>query len=143
MRKENTAEIDAPAEVVWRLTMDVEDWPSYVPTMSKIERLDSGPLRVGSRARIRQPGQSPAVWTVTRLDPGREFAWQTRRLGMTMTGTHALEATGDRSCRNTLGIEISGGPAPVLGPLLARILSRAMAIENKAVKAKAEAPDAV
>src|SRR5207244_7694229 len=101
MRWENVVTIDAPVDRVWQVTVDVEKWPSITPTMSRVVRLDDGPLRVGSRARIKQPGQTEAVWTVTRLDERREFTWQTRRMGVTMTGSHLLEPAGD-GCRNTL-----------------------------------------
>jgi len=64
---------------------------SFMPTVQRVERLDAGPLRVASSARIKQPAQTPAVWTVTRLEPTREFTWETRRLGLRMTGV--LEQT--------------------------------------------------
>jgi hypothetical protein len=138
MRWENSARISAPADLVWRLTMDITDWPSYVPTMRKVERLDGGPFRVGSTARISQPGQTPAVWTVTRLEPQHEFAWQTRRLGMTMTGSHVIEADG-AGCRNTLAVEVAGPLSRLLGPLLGPMVRRSIDTENRAVKSRAEA----
>jgi len=36
--------------------------------MTSVERLDDGPITLGSRARVKQPGQRPAVWTVTELE---------------------------------------------------------------------------
>ena len=60
--------------------------------MTSVERLDDGPLAVGSRARV-APGQRARVWTVTRLEPGRLFAWEARALGVRMNGSHHLEAT--------------------------------------------------
>lgn len=73
MRYEETTLIDAPIELIWRLTTQVDDWPTFLPTMRHVHRLDPGELRVGSTARVKQPGQSSAVWTVTRLEPEREF----------------------------------------------------------------------
>lgn len=35
-------DIDAPIERVWELTVDVEAWPRYTPTMTSVERLDDG-----------------------------------------------------------------------------------------------------
>jgi len=100
----DTTTIDAPAALVWHLTTQVEDWPSLTPTMTSVKLLDPGPLRVGSRARIKQPRQASATWTVSRLEPNRSFSWQTSRLGLTLTGTH--EVTPDEAwCRNTLQVE--------------------------------------
>ena len=79
MRWTDVLLIRAPADVVWRLTTQLADWPSFLPTVQRLERLDEGPLRVGSSARIKQPGQPAATWIVTRLDPGREFIWQAIR----------------------------------------------------------------
>jgi uncharacterized protein YndB with AHSA1/START domain len=137
MRWENTVLIDAPADKVWQLTTDISDWPSFSPTMTSVERLDQGPLRVGSAARVKQPGQTAAVWTVTRLEPGRVFTWQARRLGMTMIGTHLVMGSGE-TCRNTLSIDITGPTAPVFGALLAPLLRTSLARENAGFKTAAE-----
>lgn len=136
MRWEHAATIEAPADVVWRLTTEVEQWPAIMPTVTSVVRLDEGPIRVGSRARIKQPGQSEAVWTVTRLRPGREFTWQTRRMGLTITGSHLLEEAGEH-CRNTLAIELHGPGAPLLGLLLGRTFRRVLTTENAGFRAAA------
>jgi hypothetical protein len=137
MRFEDTVEITAPPERVWALTEDVEAWPSFSPTMTRIERLDAGPLGVGSRARIKQPAQRSAVWTVTRFEPGRAFAWQTRALAMTMVGTHEI-APSSTGCVNRLVLELSGPTARVLGTVLGPVLRSSLRRENAAFKLRAE-----
>ncbi|NUO61039.1 MAG: hypothetical protein HOV71_14855 [Hamadaea sp.] len=129
MRWENTVTIDAPTGRVWDLTTDVENLPSVTPTMRRVVRLDDGPIHEGSRAKIWQPAQTPAVWTVTKLDPSREFSWQTRRLGVTMTGRHLLADDGD-GCRNTLVLEVTGPGAKLVGALLGKTFAKALATEN-------------
>lgn len=139
MRWENTVEIDAPAETVWRLTLEVTGWPDVTPTMTSVQRLDAGPLRVGSQARIKQPGQSAAVWTVTSLDPARRFfAWQTRRPGLTMLGSHLVQERGT-GCRNTLGLELTGRAAGLFWFLFGALMRRALVTENASFRARAEA----
>ncbi|MGD9530322.1 MAG: SRPBCC family protein [Pseudonocardia sp.] len=124
--------IDAPADVVWELVTDVEAWPGYFTTVRSVRRLDEGPLRVGSSARIEQPGQPPAVWTVARLDPGREFSWGTARRGLRMTGTHRVVPEGP-GCRNELELAAEG-PLAWLVALAARYVLRT---ENAGFRAEA------
>lgn len=137
MRIENRIDIAAPAATVWALTADVAGWPAFSPTMTSIERLDDGPLAVGSQARVKQPAQRAAVWTVTALEPGRSFTWQTRSFGLTMAGTHEVEPRGD-ACTNVLVLEITGTGARVFGLLLGPVLRRALAQENQGFKTRAE-----
>jgi uncharacterized membrane protein len=129
--------IDAPIERVWALTVDVEAWPAMTPTMTSVERLDAGPLQVGSRARIKQPGQSARVWTVTELVPNQRFAWQSNALGVCMTGTHQLERSGT-GCRNVLGIELVGGLGRLMEGVLGRQLRKTIATENEGFRRVAE-----
>jgi uncharacterized membrane protein len=137
MRWEDTVTIEAPAEAVWDMTLDVTSWPRITPTMTSVERLDEGPMRVGSSARVKQPRQTAAVWTVTRLDPGREFTWQTRRMGMTMTGSHVVEPVGDH-CRNTLSIDVEGPGSVLFGLMFGRMVASAIATENASFRARAQ-----
>lgn len=137
MRIEHRIDIEAPAEKVWELTTDVEQWPELTASVTSIERLDRGPLALGSQARIKQPAQSAKVWTVTELRPSERFAWSTRWLGMRMTGTHDLAAA-DGTTVNTLGVELEGALAPLLGLLLRLPIGRALAQENEGFKLAAE-----
>ncbi len=137
MRLEHTIDIDAPIDRVWDLTLDIEALPSLTPTMTSVERLDEGPLVVGSRARIKQPAQSAKVWTVTQLEPRKHFAWATRAMGTRMTGSHHLEesATGTT---NTVTIDIEGALAPLVGLILRIPIKNAIKQENQGFKDAAE-----
>jgi len=137
VRVRHELEIRAPLERVWELTVDVESWPDVTPTVTAVERLDAGPLCVGSRTRLEQPGQPPRVWTVTALEPRRRFAWSTRLLGTTMTGAHELEPT-QAGTRNALSVELTGRGSGLLGLLLRLPIARAIARENEGFRAAAE-----
>lgn len=130
--------IDAPAAAVWTANADVAAWPAFLPTVTSLELLDDGPLRLGSRARIKQPGQGLAVWEVTRLDPGREFVWESRRRGVTVTGLHRVEPAGSGS-RNTLTITMTGPFAPVLGLLTGPLMRRVLRTEGRCFAERAAA----
>ena len=130
--------IDAPVELIWRLTTEVDDWPTFLPTVQRLQRLDVGELRVGSTARLKQPGQLTAVWTVTRLEPEREFTWETRRAGLRMAGRHLLEPAG-AGTRMTLVLEIDGPAAGVLAALFGRMMRSSLRQEAAGFARKATA----
>ena len=137
MRITHTTEVRASVDRLWDLTVDVEGWPALSPTMTSIERLDEGPIAPGSTARVVQPRQRARTWTVSEVEPGRRFVWHTRALGCTMTGEHRLEPRGD-TCTQTLGLELTGGPAPLVGRLLGRTVRQALAQENAGFARAAE-----
>ncbi|WP_026931323.1 SRPBCC family protein [Glycomyces tenuis] len=137
MRYENALVIGAPASVVWDLTTDIARWPELTPTMRSVEPLDPLPLKTGVRARIKQPLQPASVWTVTEFEPGRRFAWETRRGELTMTGTHLVEEV-DGGCRNTLGLELSGKGEGRFAFLFGAAVRWGIAKENQGFKQEAE-----
>ena len=134
----NTVEIAAPIERVWALTEDIEKWPAITPTMTSVVRLDSGPIKVGSTARVKQPRQRARVWTVTRFDPNDTFAWRSRILFMAVVGSHSMAAKGDGSTANTLTLEMSGVMSRLMGRILTSTLRQALATENAGFKQHAE-----
>jgi hypothetical protein len=152
MRWRNETLIEAPVDLVWQLTIDVANWPSITPTVLRVDRLDdqatdddatddpaatAGPVRVGSSVRMKQPGQPVAVWTVTKMDPGREFSWQTKRMGLTMAASHRLSADGG-SCRNELILDLTGPAARLFGMVFGGMVRTALETENAGFKARAE-----
>ena len=137
MRWTDTLSIRAPAEVVWRLTTGIADWPSFLPTVQRVVPLDAGPVRVGSSAKVKQPRQTEAVWTVTSLEPGREFTWRTARLGLEMVGSHLVDEE-PGGCRNTLTLEVTGPASRPFGWLFGPVLRRSLHAENAGFKRKAE-----
>ncbi len=137
MRVTNTLHIDAAPAVVWAVTRDVERWPEWTPTVTAVRLVDGGDLAVGSVARIRQPMQPESEWVVTELEPGRRFVWETRRTGLRMVGGHEIEPDGDGT-RNVLTVEASGALAVLLWPVLRLAMTKALADENRGLKARCE-----
>lgn len=142
MTTEITSElvIEAGVDEVWALTTDIERWPELTPTMTSVERLDEGPLRVGSSARVVQPRQRPTVWTVTRIEAPHVFEWQARVGTVTMTGVHHLRADGPDggACRNTLRVDLTGFGHGLVARLLGRTMRTAIDTENQGFKRAAE-----
>ncbi|MDH4117359.1 MAG: SRPBCC family protein [Acidimicrobiia bacterium] len=138
MRYEHSIEINAPAETVWDLTLDVEGLPELTPTVTRAQRLDSGPMRVGSQARLKQPAQSERVWTVTVCDAPSHFEWTSKMGPMSFVGGHHIEAT-PSGCRNTLRIDLTGPGSGLFGRLIGSQIRKAIATENAGFKRVAEA----
>jgi uncharacterized membrane protein len=131
-------QIAAGVDRVWALTVDVERWPELTPTVTSVQRLDDGPLGVGSRARVKQPAQRAAVWTVSRFEPGVAFEWGTRVGSVRMVGAHHLEAV-EGGTRNVLTVELSGIGSGLVERLVGRRVREAIATENLGFKRSAEA----
>ena len=109
-------EISAPPDRVWAVMSDIEAWPEWTPTVTRVELLDPGPLAVGQRARVLQPRLPAAVWRITALEPGRSFTWVTRSPGVVVTARHSVEPVVGGS-RAHLALHFGG----LIGPLVARI----------------------
>src|SRR5688500_15404507 len=116
MRFEASIEVGAPAQHVFDVYSDVERWPEWTDSVTSVKRLDAGPLRVGSRARIRQPRLPTAEWHVVDLVPGRSFSWTARGPGVRTTGAHVVDATaGGETVTVTASLEQAGLLGPVIG----------------------------
>lgn len=133
MTVEDAIYIEAPPDVVWRVTVDVERWPEWTPTVTSVVRVGQAPFGLGSIARIKQPGQPEAEWVVTAFDPAERFAWETRRTGLHMVGTHEISPEG-AGTRNVLRVEARGPLGVLLWPVLRPAMRRALSEENGGLK---------
>jgi uncharacterized protein YndB with AHSA1/START domain len=138
MTIKNTIQIEAPPHVVWAVTVGIEQWSKWTPTVSSAYCLDDGPFGLGSVARIKQPGQPEADWTVTEYVPQKQFTWETQRLGLRMTASHQVREEGTGTS-NTLQLEASGVVAVLLWPVLCVVIHYALKKENGGLKAHCEA----
>lgn len=132
-----TIDIAAPAERVWAVMLDVEQWPTWTPSMRRVKRLDPGPLTVGSRALIHQPKLPPGLWKVTEMVAGSRFTWRSGLPGMWVFAMHTVVPTAT-GCQVTLALHYHG----LLGQLLARmtrgITRRYLAFEANGLKQRGE-----
>lgn len=109
-----TAEVAAPAAVVWAVLADVEAMPTWTASMDEVRRLDDGPFRLGSRARVRQPALPPATWVVDEWEPPVVFAWTSRAPGVRTRGRHEVRSLDGERSAVTLSIRQDGALAGVL-----------------------------
>ncbi len=136
---QHTVTIAAPPERVWAVVVDVDRWPERIPTVDSVERLDPGPLAVGSRTQLQQPRLGTAVWTVTELTDGSSFTWESTSAAVSITAGHTVEPHPEGS-RLVLAVTVSG-PMARLGWLMTRSLTkRYVETEAAAIKKVAETP---
>jgi uncharacterized membrane protein len=137
VRFTSSIDIDAPPARVWEIWSDVERWPQWTASVSRVQWLESGPLAVGRRARVEQPKLRPAQWLVTELEPGRRFVWVSKSPGLRATATHEVEPRGAGS--RAVSTILFAGP---IGWLVARVwgslTQRYMDLEGEGLKARSE-----
>ena len=105
----SSVEIDAPPEKVWALVNDLEEWPQWIPSMKKIEKLSEGALGVGSQIHVTAKSiiTVKLLMTITEFVPGRHAVMQGKVLGTNMTRYYTFEPVNQRT-RLTAGGEVSG-----------------------------------
>ncbi|HEY2470750.1 MAG TPA: SRPBCC family protein [Terracidiphilus sp.] len=129
----------SPARI-WPVLLDVEHWPEWTTSVTKVQRMDIGPLTLGSRTRIWQPRLMSAVWCVTSLDQrSYNFTWATHTCGVKIIGRHQIVPVKAHS-RVVLTLSYTG----LLGALLARIYRdltwNYLALEGNGLRERCEAP---
>lgn len=140
MRRFSTSiDIGAPPERVYDVIVDVERWHEWTPSITRATLRSGPPLTVGSLAIVRQPKLPPAMWSVTDVQPGRGFTWQSRAPGLRVVGIHSVEPAPGGS-RATLAIEIRGLFGPLWARLSKAITERYIGFEAAGLKARSEDP---
>ena len=138
MEYQISVDIDAPPDIVWAVMSDGERWPEWTASVTSVRLLDDGPLRIGSRALIRQPRFPPAVWTVHRARARPQLHVEERHAaGMWVYGEHSVEplASGTRA---TLRLSYEGVLARLMGRLTRGITNRYLDMEASGLKRRSE-----
>ena len=135
MRHEVTVAIPAPAAVAWAVLTDLERWPSWTASMREVAINE--PLAVGAIVRIRQPKLPTARWTVTALDPGRSFTWESTAPGLRTVAHHTVTPNGDATSRLVLSIEQTGAVGRMLGLVYGGLTRRYVQMEADGLAAEA------
>jgi carbon monoxide dehydrogenase subunit G len=113
MRFESSIEISAPAKKVWALIDKLEEWPQWMPSIKKIERVSKGPLTVGSKLSVTAKVSGLMVtllMTITEFVPERTVVMQGKTLGTNLTRFYNLEPVNGKT-KVTIGGDVSGALA--------------------------------
>jgi uncharacterized membrane protein len=131
-------DIAAPVQRAWEVLSDIERWPEWTDTVTVVRRLDDGPLRIGSRAKITQPKLPTTEYAVTELEPERSFTWVSTGPGVRVTARHTLEPLPAGGCRVRLSVEQAGWLGSVMGRFYRGLTERYLATEAAGIKARSE-----
>jgi uncharacterized protein YndB with AHSA1/START domain len=130
-------DIDAPPARVWEVMIDVERWHEWTPSITSIRRLDGGPLRLGSRALVRQPKLPANNFKVTEFEPDRVFTWVSKSPGVVAAGRHVVEPRGAGS-HATLSVEFGGLLGWFVARLVGNLTERYIRMEAEGLKRRSE-----
>jgi len=113
MRFESSIDIDAPINKVWALVDKLEEWPQWMPSIKKIERLSKEPLTVGSQLSVTATVSALTVtllMTITEFIPERSVVLEGKALGTKLTRFYNLEPANGKT-KVTIGGDVSGALA--------------------------------
>jgi uncharacterized membrane protein len=137
-RTSDAIDIDAPADVVWSVYSDVVHWSEWTESVTSVELDPAGALAVGSRATIKQPRLPRVEWTVTALEPGREWVWENKSPGATSVAAHSVRADGESRTHVELWIDQRGVIGRAIGLLVRKMTRRYLRMEAEGLKRRSE-----
>jgi uncharacterized membrane protein len=131
----NTA---APRERIWAVMADLEQWPEWTESVSRISTLEWATTGVGSRFLVEQPRLKPAEFTTTEWSPGSGFTWESKAPGIRSIASHRIEPAGD-GCEVVLVLRFEGWLSWPVALVAGGLVRRYMRMEAAGLKARAEA----
>lgn len=138
MITESSVQIDAPASLVWDVFSDVERWPEWTASVTRLVALDGPGLAVGKRFEIKQPKLPKLVWKVTDVAPGVSWSWAQRSPGGSTSAYHTLTPIGDGRTLVRQGIDQQGPVGALVGWLMRRTTRRYLEMEAQGLKRRSE-----
>ena len=139
MHAEDSIDIQAPADVVWRVYADVERWPDWTASMDEVTFVRGDALADGAEVRIKQPRLPRVTWVVTELRPGASWTWEARSPGALTVARHVVTPTDNGTTRVEQSIDQTGPVGGLVGRAIAGLTHRYLRMEAEGLKATAEA----
>jgi len=121
-------EIDAPAELLWALISDVEQWPQWGPSVAEAA-LDGASLERGATGTVTTALGIDLNFEITDHVEGRSWGWKVAGIPAT---EHCVRSLGPDRCRVGFGVPW------VVAPYLAVCEIALRRLEALATKAKAD-----
>lgn len=131
--------IGAPAEIVWEIVSDLENWARWNPFMTASGKLAGGEKLQVFMARPggKKLGIEPAV---TMMDEGREFRWKTRTFGGLFRAEHGFRVVPEDTgrCRFEQFEMFGGFLAPAILSRQGKAIETGFQAMNRTLKREAE-----
>jgi uncharacterized membrane protein len=138
MITDSSVEIDAPAPLVWDVFSDVERWPEWTASVTRIVALDGPGLAVGKRFEIKQPRMPTLVWEVTDVLPGASWTWEQRSPGGSTLASHDVVATTGSRTLVRQRLDQRGPVGALVGRLMHGMTRRYLELEAQGLKKRSE-----
>jgi hypothetical protein len=138
---EHVLEVDAPAETVWQVIVDLERYPEWNTfVVSCRSSLEVG-APIDMRVRVLPFFAQPQRETIQEHVPGRRLCYGLPRNAtgaLASRRCHEVEALGPARARYTSRFELRGWLAPVVRTLLGSQLRRGFTAMSTGIQARAE-----
>jgi len=138
MITDSSVEIDAPAALVWDVFTDVERWPEWTASVTRIVALDGPGLAVGRRFAIKQPRMPKLVWQVTEILPGASWTWVQRSPCGSTLARHDVVAAADSRTLVRQRLDQRGPAGALVGRLMHGMTKRYLELEAQGLKKRSE-----
>ena len=138
MNASSSVEIDAPDATVWDVFADVERWPEWTASVTRVVALDGPGIEVGKRFRIKQPRLPDVVWEVTEVEPGVSWTWRQRSPGATAVASHTVVPEDGGRTLARQRVEQRGPVGAAVGLLMTHLTRRYLDLEAEGLKARSE-----
>jgi carbon monoxide dehydrogenase subunit G len=137
----HTVEIDRPVAEVFAFVTDPVRFPSWQPSLVRVEPHAPGPLRLGSEAtevRRFMGREMETTWTCVEHRPCAVSAIESEHGPVPFRGTFALEPF-EAGTRFTWTVELSGAASRLAGPVVGRATRSELRANSDRLKALLEA----
>jgi uncharacterized membrane protein len=138
MQTHSSVEIAAPASLVWDVFSDVERWPEWTASVTRLVALDGPGLAVGKRFEIKQPRMPKLVWEVTEVHPGAGWTWVQRSPGGSTVARHDVVAQAGGHTLVRQQLDQRGAVGALVGRLMHGMTNRYLELEAQGLKARSE-----
>jgi hypothetical protein len=116
MRFSHSVIVKAPPERVWAVWMDVSNWPTWDPLVTK--SWSSKPLMLGVEGKVVPKKGLPSKFTIVEFEPTRKWTLEAALVTAKLRITRSLVASGE-STTFTHEVEFTGFGASVFARFLA------------------------
>src|SRR4030042_532092 len=105
MKFSASVEINASPEKTWSLLKNIEEWPKWIPSLKKIEKVSAEPLGKGSKVLVVAKSliKVNLLMTVTEFVAGQRVVMEGRVLGVRMVRFYELEPVAQNKAKLTAG----------------------------------------